>query len=82
MKKIVVYCEVNLANKKLKEVSFELISKAFDLTKKAKELQNEEYIVEAVALCDEIDETSIKKSFMAGASRFVFVKEKRNFESK
>lgn len=75
MKKILVYCEVDLVNKKLDDVSYELISKAYELTKKAKELKSDEdYIVEAVALCDEIDENSLKKAFMAGAKRFVHIK--------
>lgn len=75
MKKILVYCEVDLVNKKLDNVSYELISKAHDLTLKAKELKSDEnYIVEAVALCDEIEETSIKKAFLAGANKFIHIK--------
>lgn len=76
MKKIIVYCEVDFVKKRLQEVSYELISKAFELTKKALEISKEEYFVEAVALCDEIDEESVKKAFLSGAKRFVFVKDK------
>ena len=75
MKKITVFCEVN-SEKNLKYVSYELISKAYDLTLKAKELKNEDYIVEAIALSDKLDDDSIKKAFLAGASRFVFIKDK------
>ncbi|MBQ8635492.1 electron transfer flavoprotein subunit alpha/FixB family protein [bacterium] len=75
MKKIIVYCEANLSEKKLLDVSYELISKAYELTLKAKESINEDYIVEAVTLCHEIKDESVKKAFMAGASRFVHVKD-------
>ena len=74
MKKITVYCEVNHLNKKIADVSYELITKAYELTKKAFSLTNEEYIVEAVGLSDEIEDDSIKKTFAAGATNFVFVK--------
>ena len=74
MKKISVYTEVNFIENKLEEVSYELISKAFDLSKKALELTGEEYIIEAIALADVLDEESINKAYKAGASRFVFVK--------
>ena len=75
MKKIIVYCEENLVDKQLLDVSYELISKAYELTLKAKELSNEDYIVEAVTISHEIKEESIKKAFMAGASRFVHIKD-------
>ena len=71
MKKIIVYCEINFANKKLDEVSYEMISKAYALANNV----NDEYLVEAVVLSDKIDKESIAKSFDAGASRFVFIKE-------
>ena len=76
MKKIAVYCEADYSGKKLKDVSYELISKAYELTKKAFEMSGEEYIVEAVVLLDELDEESIKKAFSAGAFNFVFVKDR------
>lgn len=76
MKKIIVYCEADTSEKKLENVSYELISKAYELTLKAKELKQEDYIVEAVALSDEINEESIKKAFMSGASKFIFIKNK------
>lgn len=75
MKKISVYCEVNHKDKKLEEVSYELISKAYDLTMLAKELRQEEYIVEAIALSNEIDENSIQKAYLAGAKQFTFIKD-------
>lgn len=74
MKKITVYCEVNHITKKLADVSYELISKAYELSIKAFELSQEEYIVEAVALSDYLDDESIKKAYSAGATNFVFVK--------
>lgn len=74
MKKIIVYCEADLVNKKLEEVSFELISKARSLTKTALDLKNEEYQVEAVVLCDEINEESVKKAYKAGAHIFTLIK--------
>ena len=76
MKKITVYCEVDLLNKKLKDVSYELVSKAYELTKKAKELAGDDYVVEAVALCDEIKEESVKKLYASGATNFVLVQDK------
>lgn len=76
MKKIIVYCEVDSSSKKLENVSFELISKGYDLAKKAHEISKDEYIVEAVALSDELDDESIKKAFGAGANNFVFIKDK------
>ena len=75
MEKIAVYCEVDLNSKKIADVSYELISKAYELTKKVKELSSEEYIVEAIALCDELDEQSIDLAYKAGASRFVHIKD-------
>ncbi len=76
MKKITVYCEVDSSDKKLENVSYELISKAYDLAQDAMQLQTDEYIVEAVALCDEINEESAKKAFQAGAHKFVLIQDK------
>ena len=76
MKKIIVYCEADLIKKRLEEVSFELISKAKELTLKAKEISGDEYIVEAVCLSDKIEEESIKKAFAAGANNFAHIKNK------
>ena len=76
MKKITVFTEVNLKDKKLEKVSYELISKAYELALGAQDFSKEDYIVEAVALCSEIEEESIKKCFLAGASRFVLIKDK------
>ena len=75
MKKIVVYCEVNVSDKKLENVSYELISKAYDLTLKAKELkQDEDYIVEAVALNDEIaDDTHILNNIYEELLKGVYI---------
>jgi len=74
VKKIIVYCEVDTISKKLVNVSYELISKAYELAQKTKE--QEEFLIEAVALSDSIDEESIKKSFVCGANNFVLIKEK------
>lgn len=74
MKKITVYCEIDYSDKKISNVTYELISKAYELSKKAFEMSGIEYIVEAVALCDELDNASIKKAFNAGANNFIFVK--------
>lgn len=76
MKKITVYCEVDSSDKKLENASYELISKAYELSQEAMQMQSEEYIVEAVALCDEINEESVKKAFLAGAHKFVLVQDK------
>ena len=42
MKNIAIYCEVDYKNDLLKEVSFELISKAYQLKQKARELTKDE----------------------------------------
>lgn len=74
MKKITVYCEIDYLNKKILDVTYELISKAYELSKKAFEMSGVEHIVEAVALADELDDESIKKAYSAGAHNFVFIK--------
>ena len=77
MRKITVYCEVDLLSKKLDDVSYELISKAYELALKAKELQpNSDFTVEAIALADSLDDESVKKAQNAGANRFVFIQSK------
>jgi len=77
VRKITVYCEADLLSKKLENVSYELISKAQELVYKANSLlANPEFIVEAVVLADEIDKESIEKAYLAGANKFVLIKEK------
>ena len=76
MKKISVYCELDLKTKKLKDVSYELISKAYELTQSAFELKQEEYIVEAIILGDLINDETVHKMHCAGANNIVFIKEK------
>lgn len=76
MKKISVYCELNLNTKELKDVSYELISKAYELTKTAYELKQEEYFVEAIILGDSIGDEVVHKAHCAGANKITFIKDK------
>ncbi len=78
MNKIIVYCDVNFEQKSLENVSYEIISKAYDLIKDINENLSDDmkYVIEAVALCDEISPQYIKKAFQAGAGRFVLIKDK------
>ena len=76
MKKITVYCELNLKNYTMLPVSYELISKAVELSRQAFELKKEQYSIEAVALGSNLDEDSLKKALNAGANRVVLVKNK------
>ena len=63
MNKIIVYCDVNFEQKSLENVSYEIISKAYDLIKDINENLSDDmkYVIEAVALCDEISPQYIKK---------------------
>lgn len=77
MKKITVYCEADLLSKKLQNVSYELISKAYELINSLPDaICESDFILEAVVLADCIDPESIKKAFSAGANRFVLIKDK------
>lgn len=75
--KITVLCQINSDNS-IADTSYELITKANDLISDIKKLNNEDYIVEAVAVNDEIDKSFIEKAYMAGAYNFVLVKQKCN----
>lgn len=74
MNKITVLCEVDYSDNILKDVSYELLSKASELKKQALQLKNEIYEVEAVIinnwLCDEL----IKKAYCYGADKVVLIK--------
>ena len=76
MNKIIVYCEMNLKNYMLDEVSYELSSKAVELREQAKNMQakNNEYMVEAVVLGGDIDKTSLKRMLDTGVDSVVLIK--------
>ena len=78
MNKIIVYCEMNLKNYMLDEVSYELSSKAVELKEQAKNFQvkNNEYVVEAVILGGDLDKTSLKRLLDTGVDSVVLIKEK------
>ena len=76
MCKITVYCEMNLKNHILEDVSYELTSKAVFLKEQAKAMQvkNNECSVEAVVLGTAIDESSLKKLLDTGVDSVVLIK--------
>ena len=78
MKKIIIYCEMNLKNHTLCEVSYELISKAVSLKEQAKALipDSEEYLTEAVVLGADLDKSSLKRALDTGVDSVVLIKEK------
>lgn len=75
MRKIAVYCEKK--NNTLTDTSYELISKALELKKSAKELisENNEFLIEAILPADSIDKKDVEKAFQAGCDRFVLIKD-------
>ncbi len=75
MRKIAVYCEKE--NNVLSETSYELISKALELKKSAKELttENNDFLIEAIVLSNSIDANDVQKAYQAGCDRFVLVKD-------
>lgn len=76
MTKITVYCEVDLVSKKLKDVSYELISKAHKLALEATNIKNDtSFEIEALALSDTLDKESIQKALSAGANKLTLIKE-------
>ena len=76
MKKIIVYCEVNPKERILEDVSYELITKAQELARRAQKLQQgADYMVEAVALGSWLEAEAIDKAFASGAERFVLIKD-------
>lgn len=76
MTKITIYCEADLVSKKLKNVSYELISKAYKLALNAINLKtNISFEIEAVVLSDSLDKESIKKALSAGADKLILIKE-------
>lgn len=74
MKKIAIYCEI--VNDKLKDVSYELISKAYSLKQKAFELKQEdnEFEIEAIAIGSSLLNESIADAYCAGADCVTFLK--------
>ncbi len=85
MKKTAIYCEYDFDNKKIKDVSFELISKAFKLKTHAKNLlkNSDTFTIDAVILADEINEEEIKKAYCAGADEIILIKNEnfKNFDT-
>lgn len=77
MYKIAIYCEVDFQDNALNDVSFELISKAYQLKSEACELMNNNdfnYSIDAVVLADKLSEETIKKAYRAGADRVILLK--------
>ena len=70
MKKIAVYCEINSTNN-LEEVSYQLISKMFELKNS---FTSEEFEIDAIAQGDFIEENSVEKAYKAGANRVILIK--------
>ena len=72
MKNIAIYCESDFSNYSFSSVSFELISKAYRLKQKARELTNNpdyNYSIDAIVLADVLSEDEIQKAYKAGADR-------------
>lgn len=72
MKKIAVYTEVK--DTILDETAYELLSKAFELKTFAKNINDTEIKITAVAISDKIDKQSVSKAYQAGADSFVLIK--------
>ena len=86
MDKIIIFCEYDFDENKIKDSSYELISKAHELKKNARELlkdENYNYLTEAVVLADEIAQSEIEKAYKTGADRLVLIKNPifKNFDS-
>ncbi len=77
MNKITIFLETNRQNV-IEDVSFELISKAYALSKTAHELNGADFIVEGIALGQNLDKVSIEKAYNAGCSRVVLIKQQDN----
>ena len=70
MKKIAVYCEINSTNN-LEEVSYQLISKMFELKNS---FTSEEFEIDAIAQGASLEENSVEKAYKAGANRVILIK--------
>jgi len=82
MKKIIVYCETTKENT-LKNVSYELLSKARELklsakfiAENSKNINDSKYYIEAVTIGETLDKNSILKAISSGADRVVLLKNK------
>ncbi len=77
MGKIAVYCEIEQNNNSLKDVSYELLSKARRLKKEAKKMNcaDNDFQVVAVALGKNLEKSSLENAFRAGADYFTFIKD-------
>ncbi len=75
MNKIIVYCERDDINT-LRNVSYELLSKARSLKNEAKRLIKDYDIeIEAISIGASLDEDCIKKAYASGADKFTFIKD-------
>lgn len=77
MYKIAIYCEVDFQDNALNNVSFELISKAYQLKSEACQLMNNNdfnYSIDAIVLADKLSEETIKKAYRAGADKVILLK--------
>jgi len=80
MNKITVFCEFNKEKNALSSCSYELITKAYELSKQAQELNNTEFFIEAIC-CDNVENIENKeKIFSSGANKFVLI-ENKNIEN-
>lgn len=76
MNKIIVYCELDFKTQEINDVSYQLISKAHKLKLQANNLKNDEnVIVEAVVLGENLGQNSIDNVRKYGADRLTFIKE-------
>ena len=82
MKKIIVYCETNYSDNTLENASFELLSKARELKLNAKflsdttnvNLDDADYMIEAVTFAKELSKNDILKAVQAGADKVILLK--------
>ncbi len=74
MEKIAIYCEFDYNNRTLGDVSYELISKAFELKGQANSLCGADFEIEAVVCADELPTECIKKAYRCGANKVVLIK--------
>jgi len=73
--RIAIYCEKNDDLLSLKDSSYELISKMYELKKTAKELLKTEisYEIDAIVIALSLDDNSIQKAYRAGASKVILI---------
>ncbi len=74
MEKIAIYCEFDYRNRVLGEVSYELISKAFELKNQASSLCGAQFEIDAVVIADELPLECVKKAYRCGANRVILIK--------